>query len=209
MYRYFDTHSHLEGSVPSDTLRLENLRVCDFEVQIPQSGYFTAGIHPYDIGNFSKKWLEVLEEVLQSERCVAVGECGVDSTIEDTQKQSRIFSEQCHLAQRHNLPIIIHSVKSQGEVLRALKGITTPKIFHSYTKASPTMLQDPTIYFSLSPRNIRAAHKIPLNKTLLESDEQCDISIAELYNEIAKIHQIPPPELVNIIKETFYKIFKI
>lgn len=209
MYRYFDTHSHLSGSHSSDTLRLQNLRVCSSVVQIPRSGHFTAGIHPYDYESFTEEWIVTLEEILRSDRCVAVGECGIDNTIKDTQKQSFIFSKQCHLAQKHNLPIIIHSVKSQGEIMRSLRGITIPKIFHSYTKASPSMLQDPSIYFSLSARNIASAHKIPLSKTLLESDEIDNVTITELYDQLATLHNITTPELINIIQETFYKIFKI
>ncbi|MCR6590584.1 TatD-related deoxyribonuclease [Campylobacter insulaenigrae] len=73
--------------------------------------YFACGVHPYDIDDFD---IDILREFITDEKCVAVGECGLDyyrlkaDDIKIKDKQKEIFEIQICLAIESNKPLIVH-----------------------------------------------------------------------------------------------------
>ncbi len=66
--------------------------------------FFAAGVHPYEIDNYDEK---ILRQYLCDEKCVAVGECGLDyfrfksdlaEEIQKKKKIKKIFIAQLELA---------------------------------------------------------------------------------------------------------------
>ena len=85
--------------------------------------YPAYGLHPMFIAQHQLIHLRELDEWLQRERPVAVGEFGVDfydSRI-DADWQWQLFSEQLALARNHRLPVILHVRKAMDELIGRLR----------------------------------------------------------------------------------------
>jgi len=76
--------------------------------------FFAVGVHPYDMKQFDKL---VFENYVGHEKCVAIGECGLDyfrlegsdEEIEAEKKeQKRVFRAQIELAKKYKKPLIVH-----------------------------------------------------------------------------------------------------
>lgn len=87
------------------------------------SVYFMTGCHPSDINGFNDEEFERIEKLTSHEKCVAVGEIGLDYHWEpyDKIKQQEGFIKQIELAFNSKLPICIHSRDATADTLKILK----------------------------------------------------------------------------------------
>ncbi len=86
--------------------------------------YFCAGFHPSELDKYQSGDLEKIEKLCQDEKCVAVGEIGLDYHFEDNPErdfQKRLFIEQLVLADKVGLPVVIHSRDASQDTLEILK----------------------------------------------------------------------------------------
>ena len=148
---WIDTHCHLDAPEFADSLGvvihaaaeknvkailLPAVRAADFSnvkelahqysQQIPGLVY-TLGIHPLYTNQAQESDIETLEkrivESLSDSRFVGVGEIGLDYFVEDLDphKQEFFFNAQLDLAQKYQLPVILHVRRSQDAILKALR----------------------------------------------------------------------------------------
>lgn len=84
--------------------------------------YFTAGVHPSETADFSDDTLAALSALAEDEKCVAVGEIGLDYHWEEPPKevQREAFVKQILLAERAGLPLVIHSRDCAADMLALL-----------------------------------------------------------------------------------------
>lgn len=145
--------------------------------------YPAYGLHPCFMDQHSTKDIELLGQWLKTEAVVAVGECGLDFHDRNTDRNAQIelFEAQLALAQRHQLPVIIHARKSVEEVIARLKRFTGLRsVLHSYSGSyeQARQLMDLGCYFGFggpvtwsgSTRLQALVKKIPLENILLETD---------------------------------------
>ncbi|MBC7183954.1 MAG: TatD family hydrolase [Marinobacter sp.] len=80
--------------------------------------FYCLGVHPWFVEEHSGDDLAELEKILANkpERCVAVGECGLDRLRGSLDAQWPWFEAQVGLAARLDMPLVIHSVKTHDEV---------------------------------------------------------------------------------------------
>jgi TatD DNase family protein len=85
--------------------------------------YYCLGIHPWCVDEHSQDDLKVLEQSLQTrpERCIALGECGLDRFRGSLTNQYPWFEAQIDIAARAHLPLVVHSVRTHDEVAEVLK----------------------------------------------------------------------------------------
>jgi TatD DNase family protein len=89
--------------------------------------HLAPGLHPFYIEQHELAHLNALEQILQTEQCIAVGEIGLDTFLkqhkqpEILNKQKAFFSAQIELAQQFDLPILLHIRKSHADALTMLK----------------------------------------------------------------------------------------
>ena len=86
--------------------------------------YFCAGFHPSELGKYNDGDLLEIEALCRHEKCVAVGEIGLDYHFEDNppkETQKRLFIEQMQLADKLGLPIVVHSRDAAQDTLEILK----------------------------------------------------------------------------------------
>ena len=89
------------------------------------------GIHPNDIGTTESEideQIKIIEELAQNDKVVAIGEIGLDYHWETDKKelQKYAFLEQIKLANKLELPIIIHSRDAIMNTIEILKGDVLP-----------------------------------------------------------------------------------
>ena len=88
---------------------------------------YTLGIHPLYTNQAQEGDVAVLEQQiidsLSDPRFVGVGEIGLDYFVEDLDphKQEFFFNAQLDLAQKYQLPVILHVRRSQDVILKALR----------------------------------------------------------------------------------------
>ncbi|QWD60598.1 TatD family hydrolase [Polynucleobacter sp. MWH-UH35A] len=100
---------------------------------------YTLGIHPLYTNQAQEEDIETLEksivESLSDPRFVGVGEIGLDYFVEDLDphKQEFFFNAQLDLAQKYQLPVILHVRRSQDAILKALRRRRIPSgIAHAF-----------------------------------------------------------------------------
>jgi len=150
--RWVDTHCHLNAAEfgPLDqAVRaqaainnvvhcvLPAVQVSDFEVvrALAHAGSdsYALGIHPLRVRSATDDDLAQLDAALMQHasdpRLVAVGEIGLDFFDPDLcvspwrERQTYFYQEQLKLAQRHGLPVILHSRRSVDQVLQGLRRV--------------------------------------------------------------------------------------
>jgi len=86
--------------------------------------YYGLGLHPAFINEHTYEDVDVLNAQLaqMNERCVALGETGLDKRYGQAAFQLELFERQLTLAKRYDLPVIIHSVGRHEDVARVLAG---------------------------------------------------------------------------------------
>lgn len=93
----------------------------------------TAGVHPHD----AKSGIDGLEELLSQPEVVAVGECGLDFHYDHSPRRIQVdmFARQIGLANRHDLPLMIHTRSAWPETFEILdrEGIPSRLVFHCFT----------------------------------------------------------------------------
>ncbi len=85
--------------------------------------YAAYGLHPWFVEQHQAAHLRELDEWLEREQPVAVGECGLDfyASRIDEQWQRQLFTEQLQLAANHHLPAIVHARKALDDVISLLR----------------------------------------------------------------------------------------
>ena len=85
--------------------------------------HMAAGLHPYFLADHKETHLAQLFDFANANinQLVAIGECGLDRSIEDLTKQTWLFEQQITLANELNLPLIIHHRQSHDLIAQSFK----------------------------------------------------------------------------------------
>lgn len=111
------------------------------------SVFATVGIHPtsaHEVDASNDEWLEQLEAWMKHPKVVALGEIGLDyyhppqdGSSEDQWKklQDNIFRRQLDLAQRTDMPVVIHQRESYDDLLAVMRSYAgkVRAVFHCWT----------------------------------------------------------------------------
>lgn len=90
------------------------------------------GIHPESVNEISK--LDEIEKLIINNKVYAVGEIGLDYYYEKDNKkeQKELLNKQLDLAEKYNLPIIIHTRESIQEIYDELKKRELKGVIHCF-----------------------------------------------------------------------------
>ena len=102
-----------------DTIK-ETLSICN---QYLMGVYATIGFHPSEAGITTSSDLGFMEELLTHYKIVGIGEIGLDYHYgkEDMEKQKELFRRQMEIAEKHHLPVVIHSRDATQDTIEILK----------------------------------------------------------------------------------------
>ncbi|MFI3286925.1 MAG: TatD family hydrolase [Rikenellaceae bacterium] len=210
MNRYYNVHTHNIDAPKDYRVDILSVRFDGDEVSVPAEGFFSVGIHPYDVEkwNGNEKWLVELEKVASHCRCVAIGECGIDMRMGNVEVQKQLFRGQGEIASKLELPLIIHAVRSEGEILGVLRAFDLVSVFHSYARNSVGLKSLERVYFSLSGRNVPYSDGVAIDQVLFESDEECASVVEDVYREFADRRDISVEELREVVEKNVFEVFK-
>lgn len=147
--------------------------------------YFAVGVHPNHAHEYDE---ELLLQYISDERCVAVGECGLDyfrlkksdaQSIKQCQKD--VFVSQIKLAKRFDLPLILHIREASSDVLEILRSFdynSLRGVLHCFNADSMLLELSKTFYYGIggvltfknARRLVDILPQIPQNRLLLETD---------------------------------------
>ena len=211
---FFNLHTH-KFTNNSEISELVNQYPWEFDATIPQ---YSIGIHPWHINeNRLETDLKIIDEKLQLNECLALGECGLDKRIEiPLALQIEVFEKQIVLAEKHNKPLVLHLVAAFDELI-AVKNrlkITVPIIIHGFSKNEQVAKQliDNGFYLSFGKYLLRNPEletvfkSIPNDQFFLETDT-IDETLEEVYTLAAKYKNIELNLLKNIITNNYNKVF--
>ncbi len=146
--------------------------------------YAVIGHHPNEATGFDDAALADLESLVDHERCVAVGETGLDyyRDYAPVTDQQRAFEAQIELARRTGKPLIIHTRAADQDTLDTLRqragGLDV--VLHCFSMADriAECLQQPTWWISFAgnvtfpkAQPLRDAMlRVPAERLLVETD---------------------------------------
>jgi TatD DNase family protein len=213
--KFFNFHTHSYTNVP-DVLELVNQYPQEFDPSIP---FYSIGIHPwYIVEDRLKADLDIIETKVQESNCIAIGECGLDKRIEiQMNVQQAVFEKQLLLAQKYDVPVVIHCVAAFQEVIAIKKrlNINVPMIIHGFSKNEQTAKQllDNGFFISFGKYLLRNPEletvfkSIPNDRFFLETDT-IDENIDAVYALAAKYKGVDLEEIQKQINSNFQAVFK-
>jgi len=203
-----DTHIHLddkryeedldavlqrarEGGVKRFIIPGADASTLDRAIDIAQKHkdvYFAIGIHPYDKEQFDTLDFEMY---VYHEKCVAIGECGLDyfrlqgsdeEKEAEKQEQKRVFSAQIELAKKYNKPLIVHvrdASRDSKELMLECGVGEVGGVLHCYNADEELLsLANEGFYFGIggvltfknAKKLVNVLPKIPQDKLIIETD---------------------------------------
>ncbi len=212
---YIDIHTHKASTVPKGEIRLKNLFPADAAPEKPL--LFSCGLHPWFVDDNYRKSEAILRKKLQDERCLALGEIGLDKLkCNDFNEQMMAFRWQLDLAREFGLPIIIHCVKAWNDLLTVRREFDDQIwIIHAFNASRQIAdeLLSSGCYLSFGNllfRHSKAAKifgEIPPERIFLETDDAA-IGIKQVYAKASELLKCPQSELQNIISANFARVFR-
>ena len=213
--KFINIHTH-SSSGNFDVLEIINQYPNSY---VEKDNYFSIGIHPWYINEASwKEELQIIEEKIQSNNCLALGECGLDKRRDTPMDlQLEVFEAQLLLAEKHKIPVIIHCVAAFQELI-ALKqklNISVPMVIHGFSKSEELSQQllKQGFYISFgkylikNPELEMAFKNVPNNRFFLETDT-IEEGIEQVYALAAKYKKIDVVTLQQIVTTNFNTVFK-
>jgi len=180
---------------------------------------YSAGLHPWYLDeSMNEEWLSHLEQVAAHPQVLAVGECGLDRSIEiPPEQQKPLFLKQVEIAEHNHKPLILHAVRTYSDLLQIKKARpgTVRWILHGYTGNPETTKQliDQDFYFSFGAALLRdqeklnrSLRKIPINHLFFETDENM-VPIESIYIFASSVIGLSLAELEETINRNFRMIF--
>ena len=204
--------------------------------QYPGMVYAALGVHPWNVSALTEEALRqtisLISEKGQDKALVAIGEIGLDhkyATIWD--KQIMVFNEMLHLAEKFDLPVIIHSRGTTEQIIEMLPSYNLKKVllhwFSNPVSALSKIVQNgyyiseglPTV-FSDGIRKV--VKRIPLTSLLTETDGPVRFSkqpfdgkrttpafIPSVVKAIAEIKKMDIASVAEQIAENFEEFFSV
>ncbi len=193
--------------------------------------YAACGIHPHEAEGCKQGYLPVLKKLCMEEKCVAVGEIGLDYhydfSLRDIQKT--VFEQQLVLAKELDLPVIIHDREAHEDTMTLLKRYKPKGVVHCFS-GSAEMAKEVVrlgMYIGLGgavtfknarkPREV--AYVVPEDKLLIETDcpymtpvphrgKRCDSSYIPFTAEVlAEVRGVSAQEILDMTRKNANILF--
>ena len=252
----FDTHAHYDddafdedreellGSMQANGVgKIVNigasLNSCKQTIELMQKYdfvYGAIGVHPNEVEELSEESFAQLKEWCKSEKCVAVGEIGLDYYYDEpTPEIQKIwFIRQLNLAREIFKPVVIHSRDAAKDTIDIMKEQHAEEIggvvhCFSYTKETAKIMLDMGFYigiggvltFKNGVKLKEAADFIPMDRIVLETDcpylapvpfrgkRNSSLYLPYVVSALAEIKGISEEEVRRITWENAHRMYRI
>ena len=99
--------------------------------------YGTLGIHPEEVDKINYDSFKLIEDNLSNSKIVGIGEIGLDYhwTKDNIDKQKEVFEHQVKLAEKYNMPVVVHSRESIQDTYNILKKYKVKGDIHCFSSS--------------------------------------------------------------------------
>lgn len=192
--------------------------------------YSSVGIHPLYIESQN---LEILYDLADNPRVVAIGEIGLDNTKNNFNEQRKYLIRQIMIANELHLPIIIHSNNCNKQIITIFERYVKPKygcVFHCFQPDIDDLkyLMNNGYYISFAGRityksakkSIEVAKIVPDNLFLIETDSPYlspeplrgeineTANIKYIISKLSEVKQKDYKEVEEITKQNAKRLFR-
>lgn len=250
MYNYFwDTHAHIYKEYYEDISKIVKNAVNANVKFIINSGvdkktneevielsnlydnlYATIGIHPENVHNYSDEDIAYIESNLINKKVLAIGEIGLDYHYEKDSKEKQIvlFEKQLKLAEKHNIPVVVHSRDATEDTLNTIKKYKVKGVIHSFSGSLETANEYIKLGFILGINgvitfkncNMKDVYKqIELSNIVLETDcpyltpvpyrgkTNEPANIVHVAKFLCSVYDVDNEHIANITNANIHRIF--
>ena len=251
MYMIIDTHCHIYNS------EIENAEEIIKECAKNNIYMILNGIDPEsnkEILELSKKYdnvyaalgydhsvvdkiteedISLLDGQLNNEKVVAVGEIGIDYywVKDNKDKQKDLFERMLNLAEKHELPVIVHAREAIGDTYEILKKHNVIGSMHCYQGSKEMAKEfiklgfyigiDGPITYNNNRKQKEMIKEIDIDHILVETDspyltpepkrgeKNTSLNLIYIIRKIAEELNYTEDEMINITTNNAKKLFKI
>ena len=197
--------------------------------------FLMAAAHPHQADEYNAVTEKRLEKMLAHPRTIGFGEAGLDFhyDLSSRENQQRVFERQIAMAREARLPLVIHSRKSEPQVMETLERLafTGPVAFHCYTgnsvNADEILKRGYLISFSgiITFRNAgelrEVATRVPLEKVLTETDSPYlapephrgrpnrSFLVRRVVETLAELHEVKTADVTSAVSHSLAQWFGV
>lgn len=238
-----DTHAHLDmgiddiSGVGKIVIPSVEEKTMDKVIELAQAPniYAMVGIFPSEAKTYTQEVEDRMIELAKNEKVVAVGEIGLDyywdKTFNDIQQE--VFIKQIKMANKLNLPIVIHDREAHKDTFDIIKGVNNGSkvLFHCFSGSVEFMKEcvkegwyialGGVVTFKNAVKMKDVAKEVPLDKLVLETDSPYltpvpfrgkpnkPAYVKYVAEEIASLRNMPLEELIDITTRNAEEFFSI
>jgi len=153
----------------------DNIESCKEMIEVSKENnniYFCLGVHPSCLDED----LDILETLvidnLNNPKFIAIGEIGLDYYYgkDSKDRQFEIFEKQLILAEKYNLPVVVHSREATLDTLNILKKYKVTGVIHSFNGSLETAKEYIKMGFKLGVNGIITFKNCKLKEIIKELD---------------------------------------
>lgn len=253
---YIDVHAHLtderykntDGVVSAIKTAGTGMVICSgFDVESSYAArdlaekydivWFSVGFQPQEIGKYRTGDLEKLRALSKHEKCLAIGEIGLDYHYPDNPEKSfqkELFAAQIKMADEEELPVVVHSRDCAEDTLLLLREneryLGHGGVLHCYSYSAEMVadFEKTGFYFSFggtstyqnAKRVKRSAATVSSARILTETDSpyltpepkrgeiNTPANIPYIAKNLAALRGVTEETLVNSVEANARRLFK-
>ena len=195
--------------------------------------YAAIGYDHSVVDNISESDIDLLESQLKNDKVIAIGEIGLDYYwIKDNkEEQKKLFKKMLELAERNNLPVIVHSRDAVQDVYDILKKYKIKGSIHCYSGSTEMANEfiklgfyigiDGPITYKNNRKQREMIKKIDINHILVETDspylspepkrgeKNTPLNITYIIEKIAEELNVSEEEILKITVQNAKNLFNI
>ena len=198
--------------------------------------YAACGVHPDEVGELDDEKLEQLRAMCADEKCVAVGEIGLDYhwMVQPEQLQQEWFIRQLELAKEVDLPVNIHSrdaAQATFDIMRDHHAGSTGGIIHCYSGSAQMAREYVKMGYYIGIGGVvtfkngrvlkEVVQEVPLSRLVTETDapylapvpyrgkRNCSAYIRYVVQEIAALKEMDVEETARILFDNALQVYRL
>ena len=196
--------------------------------------YAAVGVHPEDMDTLTPDSLKEIRALAMHEKCVAIGEVGLDYywDAEHKEEQKELFAAQLALAIELDLPVIVHDREAHADCLELVSVYPEARgVFHCFSGSAEMAKEvlrrgwylgfDGPVTYKNARKSLEVLQVVPPERILVETDspymspvplrgKRNDSSnLVYIIQKIAEIKGMTPQEIETITCENGKRLFGI
>ena len=195
--------------------------------------YAAIGYDHSVVNKINNQDIELLENQLKNDKVIAIGEIGLDYywVKDNKEKQKELFEKQLKLAEKYNLPVIVHSREAVQDVYDILKKYNIKGSIHCYSGSTEMAKEfiklgfyigiDGPITYKNNRRQREMIKEIDINHILVETDapylspepkrgeKNTPLNLIYIIEKISEELNIDKEKMIEVLEKNTKNLFNI